>query len=230
MAYTELKPTNNQTFEIVCKGEKNYINAENNALEAQRAGDVESACNIRFEAFQELAKLLPEEEIIELEWEHRNTRSALCVIYGSAIDHFLVGDFEMSAAMLEMLLDLDPEDHFESIDLLAFIYLGLGEVESMEEIISDISDKEATHHILMAWKAFLENGKLEEEDVATLKRKFKCYYEEFTSEEHPTSEEYLVELDSDKPSQEVVARELWLKTESLWFRNEEFIEELKKFR
>ena len=47
----------------------------------------------------------------------------------SAIDHFLVGDFEMAAGMMEMLLDMDPEDHLETTKPLAFCYLALEDYE-----------------------------------------------------------------------------------------------------
>ena len=66
------------------------------------------------------------EEVI-LEWNHRNSRAALELIHASAVDHFLIDDFEMSAALLEMLLDLDPEDHLEGSELLAFDYLAMDE-------------------------------------------------------------------------------------------------------
>ena len=41
---------------------------------------------------------------------------ALELIRASAIDHFLINDFEMSAALLELLLELDPEDHLRGVN------------------------------------------------------------------------------------------------------------------
>lgn len=106
-----LNPTPDQTFEIVGDGPYNFTRVLAHTRELEAAGNVEDACNERYQAFQRLAGLLPEDEEINLEWSHRNSQSALELIRASAIDHFLINDFEMSAALLEMLLELDPEDH-----------------------------------------------------------------------------------------------------------------------
>ncbi|MFR9249886.1 MAG: hypothetical protein ACLVK4_08145 [Alistipes shahii] len=108
-----LEPTPDQTFEVVGEGPCNFVKVLARSREMQAAGDIEGACNERFQAFQRLAELIPEDEEINLEWSHRNSRAALELIFASAIDHFLINDFEMSAALLEMLLELDPEDHLE---------------------------------------------------------------------------------------------------------------------
>mgnify|MGYP001628512525 FL=1 len=114
-----LEPTPDQTFEVVGEGPCNFVKVLARSREMQAAGDIEGACNERFQAFQRLAELIPEDEEINLEWNHRNSRAALELIFASAIDHFLINDFEMSAALLEMLLELDPEDHLEGSELLA---------------------------------------------------------------------------------------------------------------
>ena len=90
-----------------------------------------------------------------LEWEDSNTRAALEVIHASAIDHFLINDFEMSTAMLELLLELDPEDHLEAIILLAFNYLAMEEYELFDEVSNDISDKYACKEVLTMWMPFM---------------------------------------------------------------------------
>ena len=110
-----LNPTPDQTFEIVGDGPYNFTRVLAHTRELEAAGNVEDACNERYQAFQRLAGLLPEDEEINLEWSHRNSQSALELIRASAIDHFLINDFEMSAALLEMLLELDPEDHLEVV-------------------------------------------------------------------------------------------------------------------
>ena len=103
---------------------------------------VEEACNERFRAFQRLAGLLPDDEEVVLAWNHRNTRAALELLHASAVDHFLIDDFEMSAAMLELLLELDPEDHLEGIVLLAFDYVALDERELFDETIDGVPGEE----------------------------------------------------------------------------------------
>ena len=100
-----LNPTPDQTFEIVGQGAYDFVRVLTHSKQLQRQGRVEEACNERFHAFQRISELLPEDEEVILEWEDPNTRAALEVIHASAIDHFLINDFEMSTAMLELLLD-----------------------------------------------------------------------------------------------------------------------------
>ena len=153
-----LNPTPDQTFEIVGDGPYNFTRVLAHTRELEAAGNVEDACNERYQAFQRLAGLLPEDEEINLEWSHRNSQAALELIRASAIDHFLINDFEMSAALLEMLLELDPEDHLEGSELLAFDYLAMDEQELFDEVINDVSDKCASRGILLLWSAFRRDG------------------------------------------------------------------------
>ena len=149
-----LNPTPDQTFEIVGQGAYDFVRVLTHSKQLQRQGRVEEACNERFHAFQRISELLPEDEEVILEWEDPNTRAALEVIHASAIDHFLINDFEMSTAMLELLLELDPEDHLEAIILLAFNYLAMEEYELFDEVSNDISDKYACKEVLTMWAAF----------------------------------------------------------------------------
>ena len=122
-----LNPTPDQTFEVIGEGPYDFSRVLRHSRELRQAGRVEEACNERFQAFQRLAELIPEQEEVLLEWNHRNSRAALELIEAAAIDHFLINDFEMSAALLEMLLELDPEDRLEGSELLAFDYLAMDE-------------------------------------------------------------------------------------------------------
>ena len=115
MQKATLNPTPDQTFEVVGGGDYDFVKVLSRSREMQEAGDVREACDMRFQAVRRLQDLLPEEEETNLEWNHRNTRAALETIFASAIDHFLIDDFEMSAALLELLLELDPEDHAPSL-------------------------------------------------------------------------------------------------------------------
>ncbi len=60
--------------------------------------------------------------------------------------------------MLELLLELDPEDHLEAIILLAFNYLAMEEYELFDEVSNDISDKYACKEVLTMWAAFRRSG------------------------------------------------------------------------
>ena len=109
MAKPTLEPTPDQTFELRGDGPYDFSRVLALSRERQEAGRVEEACNERFLACQRIEELLPDDGEVILEWNHRNSRAALELIRASAIDHFLIGDFELSAAMLELLLELDPE-------------------------------------------------------------------------------------------------------------------------
>lgn len=223
-----LNPTPDQTFEILGDGEYNFSAVLARARQLQREGDVEAACNERFRAFQRIEELLPEGEEINLEWSHRNTQAALEVIHASAIDHFLIDDFEMSAAMLELLLDLDPEDHLEASELLAFDYVAMEEYELFDEVVNDISDKYASRQILMLWSAFRRDGHLPEGEMQRFRTRFAPYCAEFTADSHPADEAYLRDIESERPSLAAQARELWLRTENLWALHPAFIRALRE--
>lgn len=225
-----LNPTPDQTFEIEGTGPYNFVKVLARAAELQRSGKVEEACNERFQAFQRIAGLLPEDEEINLEWEHANTRAALEVVYASAVDHFLIGDFEMSAALIELLLELDPEDHLEGVELLGFDYLELEDYDSFDEIVNDISDKYASREIMQLWYAFRREGTLPEGEVIRLRSRFRPYYDEFTAAEHPADEKYLRDIESEHPTPAAQARELWLRTENLWTLHPDFIGALLRTR
>ena len=225
-----LNPTPDQTFEIVGEGPYDFSRVLRHSRELQQAGRVEEACNERFQAFQRLAELIPEQEEVILEWNHRNSRAALELIEASAIDHFLINDFEMSAALLEMLLELDPEDHLEGSELLAFDYLAMDEQELFDEVINDISDKCASRELLLLWSAYRRDGRLPQGELQRFRTRFAPYFVEFTAAEHPADEAYLRDIESEHPSVAAQARELWLRTENLWVLWPGFIEALRAAR
>ena len=225
-----LNPTPDQTFEVIGEGPYDFSRVLRHSRELQQAGRVEEACNERFQAFQRLAELIPEQEEVILEWNHRNSRAALELIEASAIDHFLINDFEMSAALLEMLLELDPEDHLEGSELLAFDYLAMDEQELFDEVINDISDKCASRELLLLWAAYRRDGRLPEGELQRFRTRFAPYFAEFTAAEHPADEAYLRDIESEHPSVAAQARELWLRTENLWVLWPGFIEALRAAR
>jgi len=225
-----LNPTPDQTFEVIGEGPYDFSRVLRHSRELQQAGRVEEVCNERFQAFQRLAELIPEQEEVILEWNHRNSRAALELIEASAIDHFLINDFEMSAALLEMLLELDPEDHLEGSELLAFDYLAMDEQELFDEVINDISDKCASRELLLLWSAYRRDGRLPQGELQRFRTRFAPYFAEFTAAEHPADEAYLRDIESEHPSVAAQARELWLRTENLWVLWPGFIEALRAAR
>ena len=224
-----LNPTPNQTFEIVGRGEYDFATILRHSYELQeQQHDIEAACNERFHAFQRIVELIPNDEEITLEWEHTNTRAALELIYASAVDHFLINDFEMAAGMFEMLLDIDPEDHTGCVTTLAFCYIAMEEYELFDEISNDISDKQPEKHLLMMWSEFRRTGEIPDGEARVLSFKHRLFFEEFRATDHPVDEEYMQGLEADPPTRQAQARQLWLQTENLWALYPDFINALRE--
>ena len=188
MAEAILNPTPDQTFRIEGRGDYDFSRTLRLSDEAQRRGAVDEACNLRFHAFQHLADLIPDNEEVILEWEHPNTQAALHLLYRSAVDHFLIDDFELSAAMLEFLLDLDPEDHEEATWLLAFDYVALADYDAFDEVINDVSDKYPEKPLLTLWSEYRRHGSLPAGEAIRLRNHFAPYYKEFTADSHPADD------------------------------------------
>lgn len=225
-----LNPTPDQTFELAGEGPYNFSKVLARSREMQAAGDVEGACDFRYQAFQRLAEVIPEDEEVTLEWNHANSRSALELIHASAIDHFLINDFEMSAALLEMLLELDPEDHLEASQLLAFDYLAMDEQELFDEVINDVPDKSAGRELLLLWAGYRRDRRLPEGELKRFREHFGPFFAEFTADAHPADEAYLRDIEGERPSVGAQARELWLQTENLWVLWPGFIDALRQSR
>jgi tetratricopeptide (TPR) repeat protein len=227
-AQVTLTPTPNQTFRIEGSGDYDFRKVLHRTEELQHSGAIDEACNLRYHAFQRLVELIPDDEETLLEWAHPNTQAALQLLYGSAVDHFLIDDFELSAAMLEFLLDLDPEDHEEATWLLCFDYIALSDFDSFEERIDDLSEKRPEQCLLRLWAAYQQHGSLPPAEVRHLQEHFRDVYREFTADLHTADATYLHDIESEHPSSAAQARELWLKTETLWRLHPDFIAALKQ--
>lgn len=190
------------------------------------AGDFEAACNVRFKAAQMAVDIIPEDEEIYLDWEYPENRDMCEILRGSTIDHFLISDFEMAAAYLETLLDLDEEDHLEVTKTLAYCYIALGEQELFESILFDIDDKDDEKIILESWASQKFTGAVAPELLARFKNN-KALYAEFTGSDHEITPEYIADIESERPSQQAASRLLWLRTEHIWNSHQEFIEMLR---
>ena len=231
MIKPQLRPTADQTFEIVADPQDrnwDFVGILARSRREEQQGNIEAACNTRYHAVQRLEELIPESGEVILEWEDENSQAALEVVYCSAIDHFLIGDWEMCAAMLEMLLELDPEDHLEATIRLAYTYLAMEEYDSYDDIANDISDKYADKEILTLWSDYRRTGTLPAGEVRNFAKRFRPYFDEFRADEHPVDEGYLNDIAGERPSAAALAREMWLQTEHLWAQFGGFIEALRK--
>lgn len=220
-------PTPDQTFELEGGAKYNFIRAKERIDELDRAGRYAEACEARYQGFQLLADALPEDEPMPLRWEHANSRAAIMILHGSAIDHFRIGDLEMAMAQLELLLDCDPEDHLEAINLLALCYATVEEWELYDEVELDLTDKSAESVVARLWASWRRDGAVDKGALSLLRSKFKPYYAEFTAVEHPDDDAFRQDIMSERPSQGAQAREWWLLTEPLWAEFPEFIKALK---
>lgn len=236
MSKLELRPAGDDMYviEAVEDGTSNraidFMKYLSLSRKEEDAGDFEKACNIRLKACQELADLIPDEGYTLLDWDDEQTQAAMTITYYSGIDHFLLGDWEMAAAIFEMLLDVDPEDHLEATVTLSYAYIAMGEYDSYDDIANDVNDKSADKAILELWSNFERGGVIDKGEFARFKKQFAQHHKEFTGDEHHVTEAYIADIKSDRPSKEAQARELWLQTEHIWSAFPKFIEALKNSR
>ena len=219
MAKITLKPTENQNF-ILLGGE--FAKRLDHAHSQESAGDFEGACNTRYQAFQEIVDVLPEEDAVELDFSHPNTRAAIEIIYGSAVDNFLAGDAELSAAQLELLLECDSEDHIEATPQLALCYIALQEWDCLEDILPDLGDKSAFKPLVEALAEFVRTGEVSAEKKMSLHR-HSHLCNELAHPAHPADEAYLRDISSERPTQQALAREIYLRCEPLFAQHEGFL-------
>lgn len=213
--FLNLEPTVNQTFRLIGYGKRGNLSARlEESYRAESNGDFERACCIRYEAFQDILSSLPDDEnsTVELDRNHANTLAAMETILASAIDNYLACDYELSAAQAELLIDLDSEDPFEATPLLSLCYVALGEWECLEDIITDLGDKSAICPLVLLIADFANNRPFDAQNIKALLR-FKEFVAELLLTEHATDREYLQSINSNTPSKQAKARELYLRCE-----------------
>lgn len=218
MAKITLKPTENQNFILLGGDFSKQLDLAHNQ---EGEGAFEEACNTRYKAFQQIVEVLPENEVVELDFSHANTRAAMEIVYGSAVDNFLAGDVELSAAQLELLLECDSEDHIEATPQLALCYLALEEWECFEDILPDLGDKSAFKPLAEALAEYIRIGEISSEKLSALRR-HRHLCEELRAKEHLADEAYLKDISSERPTQQALAREIYLRFEPLLLKYSNF--------
>ena len=219
-----LKPTENQNF-ILLGGD--FVRQLDAAHLQEERGDFEGACNTRYKAFQQIVEVLPEEDVAELDFSHANTRAAIEIVYGSAVDNFLAGDVELAAAQLELLLECDSEDHIEATLQLALCYIALEEWECLDDILPDLGDKGSFRPLVEALAEFVRTGDISAKKIAELRR-HRPLCEVLCGEEIVADEAYLRDIASERPSQKALATEIVLRCEPLFLKYEGFLPALKR--
>lgn len=223
MGKITLKPTENQNFILLGGG---FAKVLDSAHKQESEGRFEEACNTRYQAFQQIVDVLPEDDASELDFSHPNTRAAIEIIYGSAVDNFLAGDVELSAAQLELLLECDSEDHIEATPQLALCYIALEEWECLEDIVPDLGEKSAFKALVEALAEYARTGSVSAENGAALRR-HRHLCEELSRDDHPADDAYLKDISSERPTQQALAREIYLRCEPLLLKYEGFVEKIK---
>ena len=225
--FLELQPTVNQLFRLVSNGARGNLAARlEQSYKAEQSGDYESACAMRYEAFEDIYGLLPEDDVVELDRNHPNTLAAMEIMLASAVDNYLAGEGEMAAAQAELLLDCDSEDPLEATPILALCYAMIGEWECLEDIDGDLGDKTALAPLLRALREYVTTGKIEGATISQLAR-FNEFMTELKRADHPTDEAYLGDISSERPSRAALARELYLRAEPALALYPDFLSELK---
>ena len=227
--FLELQPTANQSFRLVSNGKRGNITARlEESYQVEQSGEFEKACQMRFDLFQDIISTLPddEESSVELDRNHPNTLSAMETILASAVDNYLAGDSEMAAAQLELLLDCDSEDPLEATPILALCYILLEEWECLEEILPDLGDKNAFRPLIESLAEYARTGKVSDEKLTALRR-HRHLCEELRASEHTADEAYLKDISSERPTQQALAREIYLRCEPLFAQYEGFIQALQ---
>jgi tetratricopeptide (TPR) repeat protein len=229
MTKSSFEPLANGLFRIVDPSpfEAAWTLAQRHTAE----GKFRQACQVRFEACRRLLDLLPDEEAdpVPLDFERPENHSPLFLLHGSAIDHFLIGDYELAAALLETLLDLDEEDHLGASQTLAWSYIALNERESFEAVRPDLDDKSPEKALAAIWAELRFDDRVPVERIAEFKKNFPAVFREFTAPDHPADEAWLADIDGAHPSPEARARRLWLQTEPLWQQFPELTAALRRY-
>ena len=227
--FLELQPTANQTFRLIGYGSRGNLAARlEQSYKAEQSGDYQTACQLRYEAFEDILSTLPDDEqsVVTLDRNHPNTLAAMETMLASAVDNYLAGEGEMAAAQLELLLDCDDEDPLEATPILALCYAMIGEWECLEDIDTDLGDKTALAPLLRALREYVTTGKIEGATMSQLSR-FKEFMIELKRTDHPTDDAYLGDISSERPSRAALARELYLRAEPALALYPDFLSELK---
>lgn len=220
-------PTEPGLYGVECDGGLSFVGTLRAAAQCEKAGEFDRACALRFDAVSALADALGDEEQ-ELDYRDDEARAAVDCAAASAVDLLLAGEWELSAATAELALSLDSEDHNGVTQTLAWAYLALGDMECYHDIEIDLDERSDYKAVMNLWAALIEKrAEAVTRAVAHLRSRFPEVYEEFRADEHPTTEAYAADLESERPSRATRARRLWLATEVLWSAFPDVVNTLK---
>ena len=96
----------------------------------------------------------------------------------------------------------------------------------MEDILPDLGDKSAFKPLVEAMAEFVRTGSVSPEKLTALRR-HRHLCEELCATEHPADEIYLKDISSERPTQQALAREIYLRCEPLFLKYEGFLTAVK---
>lgn len=211
--------------EVLALNPANFDVRERLADRLSAQGKFQEACQLRLDGCMLVSDLMEEsdDECVVLDWEDPYTAQALTMVYDSAEDHLMIGDFELATAMFEMLMDRDPEDHLNASERLAYCYVALEEWELYDETVEQFSPEGIEGRLVRYWAAFRRGDEAPEAVWQAMQRDDGALFREWTADEHAVTPEYLAAIASKRASAEVEARRLWLRTEPFWREFPEFL-------
>ncbi|MDO5496556.1 MAG: tetratricopeptide repeat protein [Alistipes sp.] len=225
MIRLKLRPASTEFMSIEGGEKLSSLLRRSRSMEAE--GKISEACEMRLEGVEALLNAIGEEEV-RLNWEDKNSRSAMELLYLSAADHLSIGEVETATTLWEQLLALDEEDHLEAVVMLALCYIVLEDWECLEDALFNISTKSPEYHLINLWAEYRRSGGIDKDTLRTLRTRHKLWFEEFVATEHPADEAYLTDCRSERPSQSTEAREFWFATEAIWQNHKDFITSIRK--
>jgi hypothetical protein len=98
----------------------------------------------------------------------------------------------------------------------------LEEWDCLEDILPDLGDKSAFKPMVEALAEYAREGVISDEALSALRR-HRHLCDELRQTEHPADESYLKDISSERPTQQALAREIYLRCEPLILKYEGFL-------
>lgn len=187
-------------------------------------GDLERACQIRFDGCMLALEALQEAEddesddTIEIAWDNSGgNRNFVSMIAASATDHYMFGDFEMAATLYETALMLDSEDHLDVSPPMLCSFAAIGEWEAYDIYKINLAPKSLVSQFVSAFADYMRlTGSERDKAMAAAVGNLADLAAELRATDHPADEHFLNDIESKRPSRNAQARALWFAHTPIW--------------
>lgn len=227
------EPTTDELTQIIAREPYNFAARMELADRLLEAGDVDAACEVRFEGCVIALESLPDEdsdEDVEIAWDNsEGNRNFVSIIAVSAGDHYMFGDFEMAAVMFETALLLDSEDHLDVTPAMLCSFAALGEWEAYDLYKINLAPKSLGSQLVTAFADFRRlEGAAQADAIASARSAMPDMVAELLLEDHPQDERIMDDMYSKRPSRAAQARALWFDHTPIWSAFPEFVEAMTR--